>query len=394
MEWGLAVLMNNKWGFCAENLVNFTQKLIQIPSLSTQEQEIAKAVAGEMKKLNYDEVYIDEKNNVVGTIKGVGGGPTLLFNGHIDHAGVGNMKEPFSGKILDGTKYGHPGPVIYGRGASDMKAAIAAMVYAAGAIKEQGISLRGDVLVTAVAMEEMAYGEGISYLLDNGLRADFAVSGEATNLNVYVGHRGKIEFKIITKGKTSHAGFPAGGVNAIFLMNKFLNKLQEKYSLPNHQFLGKASYTVIDIAASPGRLTPIVPDHCEIILDRRFLPEETPEMLDEHLWKIIGEVKNEDPLFDADVELVKVFPAMLTDPGGKIVKAVKEARRMVMGDEGEIGAWYFGVDGTFIERAGIPCAGFGPGNEHYAHTPEDHVPVDHVVTAAKVYSQLIIKLCC
>lgn len=381
-------------GLDEKTLLDFTQRLIQTPSLSQQEEAIAKVVAEEMKKLNYDEVYIDEKNNVVGKIKGTGGGPTLLFNGHIDHAGVGEMEDPFSGKIIDGNRFDCESKVIYGRGASDMKAGIAAMVYAAGAVKNAHPPLKGDVLVTAVVMEEMAYGEGIKHLLDQkGIKADFAVSGEATNLNVYVGHRGKIEFKITTKGKTAHGGYPRAGINAIFLMNKFINALQEKYTLPSHPFLGDATYTLIDIAASPGRLTPIVPDRCELIVDRRFFPHETVEMLAEDFWKIIRELKSQDNRFDADVELVKCFPAMLTDPKEKIVSAMKEARRKVMGDEGGIGSWYFGVDGTFLNIAGIPCVGFGPADEHFAHTPDDHVPVDHLATAAKVYMHLILDLC-
>lgn len=381
-------------GLNENELINFTQRLIQTPSLSQQEEHIAKVVAKEMKKLNYDEVWIDEKNNVVGKIKGLGGGPTLLFNGHIDHAGIGEMEEPFSGKIMDGTKFGYKGKVIYGRGASDMKAGVAAMVYAAGAVKNARKNLRGDVLVTAVVMEEMAYGEGIKYLLEQkGITADFAVSGEATNLNVYIGHRGKIEFKITTKGKTAHGGYPQAGINAILFMNKFINAVQQKYPLPTHPFLGDATYTFIDIAASPGRLTPIVPDRCELIFDRRFFPEETVEMLAEDLWKIIRELKAGEPKFDAEVELVKCFPAMLTDPEEKIVRAMKEARKKIMGSEGEIGAWYFGVDGTFLNIAGIPCVGFGPADEHFAHTPDDHVPVEHIGTAAKVYTQLILDLC-
>lgn len=375
-------------------LLEFTQKLVQTPSLSGQEEAIARVVAEEMKKLNYDEVWIDKKNNVVGRIRGTGGGPALLFNGHIDHAGVGDMKDPFSGRIMDGKQFNHNGQVLYGRGASDMKAGVAAMVYAAGAVKNAPAPLKGDVLVTAVALEEQAYGEGIKYLLqEKGLTADFAVSCEATSLNVYVGHRGKIEFKVTTKGKTSHGGYPQAGINAIFKMNKFISAVQEKYTLPSHPFLGDATYTLIDIAASPGRLTPIVPDRCDLIFDRRFFPDETVDMLAGDLWTIIRGLKSQDPEFDADVELVKRFPPMFTDPGEKIVLAMKEARRKILGGEGPVGSWYFGVDGTFINIAGIPCVGFGPADEHFAHTPDDHCPVEHIGIAARVYVQLIRDLC-
>ena len=376
--------------FDKDELIAFTQTLIQTPSLSQNEEKIAEVMAAEMRKLQYDEVWIDEKKNVVGKIKGTGKGPTLLFNGHLDHAGIGAMEDPFSGRIMDGGRFGCKEPVIYGRGASDMKAALAAMVYAGGAIKKLGRPLRGNFLMTAVVMEEMSYAEGLKYLLNKkGITADFAVSGEATNLNVYIGHRGKIEFKITTKGKTSHGGYPQGGINAICLMNEFINAVKERYRLPSHAFLGDATYTFIDIAASPGRLTPIVPDRCELIFDRRYFPEETEEMLAAELLNIIAEIKSKNPLFDATVELVKCSPPILTDPDEKIVSAMKEARRKIMGEEGKIGAWYFGVGCYPLKKAGIPLVGFGPANEYFAHTPEDHVPVAHLEIAANVYVQLI-----
>lgn len=99
-----------------ENLKKFTQKLIQTPSLSMEEAAIGQVIRAEMEALGYDEVRTDELHNVVGVINGTGTGPTLMFNGHIDHAGVGSMLEPFSGKVIDGSPFDHNGPVIYGRG--------------------------------------------------------------------------------------------------------------------------------------------------------------------------------------------------------------------------------------------------------------------------------------
>jgi acetylornithine deacetylase/succinyl-diaminopimelate desuccinylase-like protein len=191
-----------------------------------------------------------------------------MFNGPIDHAGVGQMEEPFSAKEIDGTDFGHTGPVIYGRGACDMKAGVAAMVHAGGVIKRLGLPLKGDLLVTC-----MARGEGIEALLDGGLRADYAVSGEATGLEVYLGHRGKSEWQVTTKGRPCHAANPAGGINAIIQMNRFINAMKQSYTLPTHQFLGDATWTIIDISSNPGALSPIMPDRCRAIIDRRFLPE-------------------------------------------------------------------------------------------------------------------------
>jgi len=374
-------------------LNDFAQRLIRTPSLSMEEEAVSLLVRSEMERLGYDEVKADEMHNVVGVIRGKGGGPTLMFNGHIDHAGVGEMPEPFSGREVDGAPFGHDGPVIHGRGACDMKGAVAAMVHAGGMIRRMGAALAGDVLVTCVAREEMARGEGIRRLLEGGLKADFAVSGEASGLNVYVGHRGKFEAKIVTRGVTTHGGYPQGGVNAIFQMNRFFNALLTAYPLPKHDFLGAATVTVLDICASPGALTPIVPDRCEAIVDRRFLPEETEDEILEGFRRLFQSIRETDPGFKAEVESRKWFPAMFTDPDEPVVRAMLRAREAVLGSTGKVGAWYFGVDGTFINEAGIPCVGLGPGNEYLAHTPKDVVPVKHLADAAAIYTELILDMC-
>ncbi|MBU4565288.1 MAG: M20/M25/M40 family metallo-hydrolase [Desulfarculus sp.] len=376
-----------------DRLTQFTRRLIQTPSLSREEEAISKVIQAEMEALGYDEVYTDELFNVVGIMKGDEPGPRLLFNGHIDHAGVGEMPDAFSGAIIDGAPYGYDREVIYGRGASDMKAGVAAMVHAGAAARGLGFPRRGELIVTCVSREEIAQGEGIGHLLKNGLTADFAVSGEATGLKVYLGHRGKFEMRLTTQGRTTHGGFPSGGVNAIYKMNKVLNALQQDYELPEHPVLGPATVTVLDINASPGALSPIVPDRCNLIVDRRFLPEETQDGLLAGFQELLDAIKARDPEFKATLEPLKWFPAMLTEPGEPVVQAMLRARETVMGQAGEVGNWYFGVDGTFISQAGIPCVGFGPGNEFLAHTPGDVVPVDQVITACQVYTALIADLC-
>jgi putative selenium metabolism hydrolase len=376
-----------------EQLKAFTQKLIQTPSLSMEEAAVSRLVSTEMESLGFDEVRVDDLHNVVGVIKGTGGGPTLMFNGHIDHADVGTMADPFSGKVIDGAPFGHDEPVIYGRGASDMKGAIACMVHAGGMIKKNNLGLGGDVLVTCVVREEMARGEGIGYLLKNGMKADFAISGEASGLKVYLGHRGKFEARVEVAGRTSHGGYPQGGINAIYKMNRFLNALQADYPLPEHPFLGQATVTPLDIRASPGALTPIVPDRCEAIIDRRFLPEESEAQVIAGFQALFERIRTQDPEFDAEIKPLKWFPAMFTDPDEAVVLAALKAREKIMGQAGELGAWYFGVDGTFINQAGIPCVGIGPGNEYLAHTPNDVVPVQSLFDATRIYATLMVALC-
>ncbi len=259
-------------------LTRFTAPLSR-PQPEPEEEAISRVIQEEMRSLGYDRGPHRRAFQRGGHLKGREPGPRLLFNGHIDHAGVGEMPDAFSGAIIDGAPYGYPGEVIYGRGACDMKGGVAAMVHAGAAARRLGLPQRGELVVSCVSREEIAQGEGVGHLLKNGLTADFAVSGEATGLQVYLGHRGKFELKVTTQGRTSHGGYPQGGVNAIYKMNEFLNALQRDYTMPSHPVLGPASVTVLDIDASPGALSPIVPDRCNLIVDRRFLPEETQEAL-------------------------------------------------------------------------------------------------------------------
>jgi acetylornithine deacetylase/succinyl-diaminopimelate desuccinylase-like protein len=184
-----------------DGLVSFTQRLIRTPSPSRQEAEVSAIYARELEALRFDDVTVDSMNNVTGIIKGDSPDIRVLFNGHLDHAEPGDMESPYSAEIIDGKPYGTDGPVIWGRGAVDMKGAIAAMAYAGKAIKDAGVKLSASIAVTAVVREEEARGEGVKFLLqDSGIRANMSVSGEATGLDICLGHRGKLEYTITTYG--------------------------------------------------------------------------------------------------------------------------------------------------------------------------------------------------
>jgi len=376
-----------------DGLVLFTQKLIQTPSLSMQEEDVANLVAEKMREIGFDAVEIDPIHNVTGYLYGDDPEPELIFNGHLDHVPPGDMPKPYSGKIVNGSKYGVKGRVIEGRGACDMKGALASMIYGAKALIESGFRPKKTFVMTAVVREEMAKGEGIKRLLEHGLKGKMAVSGEATRLQSHLGHRGKLEFTIGVKGKTAHASNPSQGINAIFKMCDFVGDMRSGYSLPSHPMLGDCTFTVIDIISKPGRLGPITPDWCEIALDRRYLPEETAASVQKEIQALIDNRSNNDLDFKATVELVKDFPPLYCPEDEPVVKTIQKAREAVLGDEGGLSIWKFGVDGTFIQRAGIPCAGFGPGDERFAHTPEDHVPIADLIASSRVYAEIIRSAC-
>jgi succinyl-diaminopimelate desuccinylase len=176
-------------------------------------------------------------------------------------------------------------------------------------------------------------------------------------------------------------------------MNKVLTQLQTAYSMPTHPFLGDATFTVLDIKAEPGGTTPIVPDRCEVILDRRYFPDEPQDQLESELWTLIHQIQNTDPELDAEIMLHKDSRPLLCDPEEPIVKILQEARQQVLGTPSELGAWMFGIDIFAIEDAGIPCAGLGPGKELYAHSPQDHVAIKDLIAAVKIYALVTMAVC-
>ena len=377
-----------------DDIVSFTQRLVQTPSESGREKEIAQVIAQEMQKLNFDEIQVDELNNVIGRIKGDGTGATLLLNGHIDHAEPGAMSEPYSGKIIDGSRFGVAEPVIYGRGAVDMKGAIACMVYAAAAMKKAGIKLKGDVIVAGNPFEEESAAQGVLYMLDHDqITADYAICGEATNLNVYVGHRGNAEVKVTVKGKMSHASNPSRGINAVVKGAELVTFILQNYDLPKHDLLGDCTVTILDFVTDTSRKAPVVPDRCEIYVDRRFLPGETKEQIMQEFRELINQAKTRIQDLEADLEITKWGVALYTPPEEVIVQKLVAARQKVMGEAGKLSAWIFGTDGAFVAERGIPTVGFGPGNEYFAHTPEDHLPISHLEIATKIYAQTVLEIC-
>lgn len=373
-------------------LINLTRQMIQTPSFSGSEGEVAHLLANEMRYLGFDRVRVDEKNNVVGHIN-PGGSPTVMFNGHIDHADVGDMADPFSGRIISGKRYGKDGAVICGRGACDMKGAVAAMVHAAAALGRSETAPAGSAVVTAVALEELGEGEGTRFVLDEGVTADMAICGEATDLLVNVGHRGKYNVEVSVRGEASHSCNPERGVNAVDQMHHFLSQLHADYHPPGHHLLGQCTWAVVDISADPDWKTPTIPDQCRAVIDRRTLPAETRDDILGELEQVAASVRSRHPEFSAKMRILTETSPMLINPDSEIVQLVQAARTSVMGNCAAAGAWMFGTDAPYINERAIPCVGFGPGDEGYAHTDDDHLALDDLHTAARVYAQILQDQC-
>lgn len=398
-----------------EDMIAFAQKLIQTPSISGTEGDLADLNMEEMKKLGYDQVFRDDQGNVVGIVKGTEEGPTIMYNSHMDHVSPGDYDnwegyDPY-GALIDvcavDTQDKEPDEAecIHGRAASDVKCGEAVQIYAGGILvkmKEAGLPVKGDFMFTGVVQEEPAEMVGMLHLVDKtlpekGLTYDAMVSSEATSLKLYCGHRGRVEMLITVYGRTSHGSAPWLGVNSIYKAMPLIEKIKDELypSLPTDEDLGQASVSLNIIECSPGALS-IVPDKCMLSLDRRTLPGETAESALAEIQAIIDELAAEDPEFKADAVVKSAEEVSYTGmsyDAKKIMAPWKIARDHAfvdaataaleaMGQEVKYGYWDFGTDAS--KTCGIdrkPTIGYSPMQEQYAHTPYDKCRTDFMLTA-------------
>lgn len=382
-----------------EECLILLQRMIEIPSPSNEEHKVAEFIESKMREFGYSTTKVDSLGDAMGVIKGSGDGRDFLLNGHIDHVPVGDMVDPYSGKLMDGNKFGDRGEVIYGRGACDMKGAVAAMVLAGRALNELGINLMGDYKVAAVALEEVGGMGTKSTIVDSQFLGDIVLIGEATNMELALGHRGSMKFDVVVHGRSCHASAPERGINALYKAMKMMDKIKDELapSLPVHPVYGKASLAITQIEVSP-KASNVVPEECKFTIDCRNHPDFTDYHLYEVLKGIIKEIRVDDPEFNATVLPGNIinerkFSGFYTDPEkhpvvDEVFNAIKDAYR-----EPEKKIWTFATDGRIYSHLGIPVIGFGPGEEKYAHTQMDHVRVDDYLNTIKVYAWLACQIC-
>ena len=380
-------------------LVAFCQRLIQTPSLPGEEGDVARLVNQEMENLGYDEVRVDEAGNVVGIIRGCGSGKTVMLNIHMDQVPTGDPESwpfpPHSGQISDGA--------LWGRGASDGKGALAAMVYAGAALKRAGLKPMGDVVVAGVVMEEVG-GPGTRHLI-SWLRPDYAIIGEATSNGIALGHRGRLEIIVKIKGKAAHASVlpQKDGANPFYPLARFINRLPE-LSLAEDPFLGPAAITPTRIISDqPG--TNVIPGEIELVLDCREVPSEPADKVLAKLRPLLEASMTPGCSGTAELKTLEfvtytgknerrssAFSSFVIPSDHPLVKGAQEALRSAFGREVPLGRWNFATDGGCTMEAGIPTIGFAPTEEAFCHTVEDRVSIDMMVEGVAGYAALALRL--
>ncbi len=381
------------------DMVAFLRAMIAIPSESCHERDVILRIGSEMRAVGFDEVKIDAMGNIMGRIGH--GRRVLAMDAHIDTVGIGDPAswrwDPYQGKVENG--------IIYGRGASDQEAGMASLVYAGRIIKD--LQLEGDysLWVTGTVQEEDCDGLCWQYLIkERILVPEAVVITEPTNLNIYRGHRGRMEIGVTTHGLSCHGSAPERGQNAVYAMARIIREIENLNGrLKDDVFLGKGTVAVTYIECSTPSLCAI-PDRAYIHLDRRLTRGETRA-------DAVGEVQ--EAVCRAGVEAAvdvlryrvpsysgliyeaeKYYPTWVLDEEHPLCLAGIETCRQVLGRHPEVGKWSFSTNGiATMGMLGIPTIGFGPANELYAHTVEDQVPADHLVAAAAFYAAFPVLYC-
>ncbi|MGD2201763.1 MAG: ArgE/DapE family deacylase [Candidatus Bathyarchaeota archaeon] len=381
--------------------LSFLQKLISAASPSGEEAKASRVIAQGMRAFGFDEVEVDNLNDTMGVIKGSGGGRDILFNGHLDHVPPGEMEDPYKGKVMDGRAFGVEGQVVYGRAASDMKGALAAMVMAGKTIKDLGIELKGDFKIAAVALEEMGGAGTLATIEESNFTGDLVVIGEATEMEMALGHRGGARANIVVEGRSCHASAPERGVNALYKATEIISRIRSELipRLPDHPLYSKTSIAITRISVKPDAPN-VVPEECTFHIDCRNNPDYPRQRLVKDLEALIIHMQEEDPELKTTVVPSKrpgsdrSFTGFYTDPEeNPVVDEAKKAVAEVLGRDPRLRVWKFATDGRFYAWRGIPVIGFGPGEERFAHTNQDHVRIDDYIQAIKVYTWLACKIC-
>lgn len=370
----------------------FLRDMAAIPSESCGEEKVILRIKEEMEKVGFDKVEIDPMGNVLGYI---GHGKHLIaMDAHIDTVGIGDRNlwkyDPYEGYEDD--------EVILGRGVSDQEGGMASMVYAGKIIKELGLEGDYTLVVTGTIQEEDCDGLCWQYIInEDKVRPEFVVITEPTSLNIYRGHRGRMEIKVTTHGVSCHGSAPERGDNAIFKMAPILNELKElNERLIDDKFLGKGTLTVSEIFfSSPSRCA--VADGCSISIDRRLTDGESWEYA-------IEQIKNLPSVKDAGAEVEMYtyerpsytglkyptecfFPTWVLPEDHKVCQNVISCYKDLFKSEPKVDKWTFSTNAVSIMgRYKIPCIGFGPGHEDQAHAPNEKTWKNELVKCAAMYA--------
>lgn len=362
-------------------------ELVRIPSATGHEEAVAEAFAGRCEAAGL-EVEMQEveprRSNVIASWR-VGRGPRLLLTGHLDTVPVGEgwARDPFGAEVGGGR--------LYGRGACDMKGGLAAMLGAVVDMRARGAEPAGDVMLAAVVGEEED-SAGTRALIAQGVEADWAVLAEPTAMALVVANRGLMNYRLIVKGSSVHASSPELGRNAVTAAARLaleLEALGDGLGTRRHHLFGPPNLTVGTIHG--GTRPYVVPDRCEVEVDRRVNPGETREQVVAELQEAVARTRAQVPWLEVELEAGPDYLAFEIPEAHELVRSMVAAMASA-GLPRRISAWRAASDAGFlVHTAGIPCVLFGPGDiEQGAHRPDEWIGLEDLEVAQRVFERLLL----
>ncbi|WP_442962113.1 peptidase [Pseudogracilibacillus sp. SE30717A] len=394
-------------------------EMVQHASTQGNEKGVQEVVANYLKEINLEVDFweldgdrlkkhpyfysnretFENSPNVVGVLKGTGGGKSIILNGHVDVVPEGDHaqwdEEPYSGKVINGK--------MYGRGVTDMKGGNIALLLALEVIQTLGIRLKGDVIFQSV-IEEESGGAGTLDAILKGYKADAAIIPEPTNMKIFPKQQGSKWFRLIITGRTAHGGTPSHGVSAIdkaFIVNKHIKELEK---VRNNRIDDPLYDNVpIPVPINIGRITggdwpSSVPDVVQLEGRIGIAPNETMEQVQEELEEWTARLAEKDRWFEQNPVIVEWFGARWV-PGEietdhPLVKLLTNNFKDIMDDEPIVVASPWGTDGGLLTKvADTPTIVFGPGITELAHFPNEAIELDKIFQAAKIIAATIVDWC-
>ncbi|MCD6519874.1 MAG: ArgE/DapE family deacylase [Anaerolineae bacterium] len=378
-----------------ERVIDFARRLVSTPSLSGHEEGVADLVEEELRSLGCAEVWRDRAGNVLAKIEG-GAGRSVLLHSHMDVVAPGESSlwtyPPFSGKIAEGC--------LWGRGASDDKGSLAAQVYAFGLLSQVEERPAGDVYLAAVVNEETGGLGTISLLRE--FKPGLAIIGEPSRNILRRGHRGRFEFVVEFIGRSAHASMPERGINPFYALARFLSALRELPMWKGPDFQSTVAPTLLRMAQENAN---VIPAKLSLHLDWRCAPGESLEHAQALLQRLIDETVEPDGRAEVHVHdrLSRTYTGVeellhqelsyfyLPEDDPLVVRA-RQVLQQALGRPVAVDLWPFCTDGGHLYAAGVPCIGFGPGDEALAHVVDEHIELAQLIEAVGGYLALALEI--
>jgi len=379
-------------------LKDLTKKMIKIPSPSGKEKEIALFLASELDKIgikNKLQKVEKDRYNVIAEMKGKTK-RSILFQGHIDTIPDYGWEEAFLPKEKNGR--------IYGRGSVDMKSSVACVIASLKALLTAK-AVPDKTILLAFTIDEEIEKKGVFALIERGIKADMGVCCEPSDLKIGLGNKGNVPLRISTKGLATHGSTPEAGVNAVYHMGDVLAVFEKNWKVTEKCIDGvgriHGTYSVGMIRGGESYF--VVPDRCDIWIDRRTIPGETKADVKMEVEKFLDPIKLSRPEFQYEIALnerpdwkwpkivERGYKSVIIPQNEAVVRLASSSYKKVMGSDPEMTFLMFWTEADFlVNEAGIPTIIFGPGEPKKAHSAHESIAVSKLESAARIYLNMML----